>query len=75
MPIGRNVRIKWGAEDGARRASMLNTPKNARRDMTHLSKSAQVRCSGTPTGPQYMQVTAPATVKRTKSTVHPVVVR
>lgn len=36
MPIGRNVRIKWGAEDGARRASMLNTPKNARRDMTHL---------------------------------------
>lgn len=59
----------------ARRAPMLNTPKNVRRDMTHLSKSAQVRCSGTPTSPQYMQVTSPATVERAKSTVHPVVVR
>lgn len=39
MPIGRNMRTKRGAEDGARRASMLNTPKNARRNMTHLSKS------------------------------------
>lgn len=46
MPIGRNVRIKWGAEDGARRASMLNTPKNARRNMTHLAKALKFGIRG-----------------------------
>lgn len=75
MPIGRDMRIKWGVEDGAQYAPMLNIPKNVRRDMTHLSKNAQVRCSGTLVHPQRMRVTAPTTVERTKSTVHPMVVR
>ena len=38
-------------------------------------QSAQVRYSGTPANSQYIQVTAPVTVERAKSTVHPMVVR
>lgn len=75
MPIERNIRIKWGIKDGTRCGPLLNTPKNARRDMTHLSESAYVRCPGTSADPQYVRVAAPTTVKRTKSTVHPMVVR
>ena len=58
-----------------RHSRLLNTPKNARRNMTHLAKSAQVRHSGTPANSQYIQVTALVTVERAKSTVHPMVVR
>ena len=53
MPIGRKMRTKWGVEDAARRTPMLNIPKNVRRDMTHLGKSTQVRCSGVPVSAVY----------------------
>lgn len=69
------MRIEYGIEDGARYAPMLNTLKNARRNMTHLAKSAQVRYSGTPANSQYIQVMAPTTVERAKPTVRPMVVR
>lgn len=53
MPIGRKMRTKWGVEDAARRTPMLNIPKNVRRDMTHLGKSTQVRCSRVPVSAVY----------------------
>ncbi len=46
MPIGRNMNIKQGFEDGARCAPMLNTPKNARRNMTHLVKALKFGIRG-----------------------------